>query len=90
VAEKVRVLAALAKALGSIHKTHSSLQTSITLENLELLFGIHGHSACMWYTDIHAGKTPIHIKNKKTNKNKQTNKTDQAGYGGIYHHPDTW
>lgn len=31
-AEKLRVLAALAKALGSIHKTHSSLQTSVTPE----------------------------------------------------------
>lgn len=25
--------------------------------------GFHGYQGCTWYTDVHAGQIPIHIKN---------------------------
>lgn len=61
-AEQFRVLVALEKAPGLIHKTHSSLQSFVTSVpgNLIPSHGTHEHKSCMWYTDIHAGKTPPH------------------------------
>lgn len=86
-AEKLRVLAALAKALGSIHKTHSSLQTSITPEIWHsFLVSMGTRRICSTQTYTQAK----HQDTVKTETNKQTNKTDLAGCGGVDHHPDTW
>lgn len=60
VAEQFRVLVALEKTLGLIHRNHSSLQSFVTSVpgNLIPSYSTHGHKSCMWYTDIHADKTP--------------------------------
>jgi hypothetical protein len=48
----------------SSQHSHDCLQLSVTLVPKDLILSsdILGHKACTWYTDIHAGKTPIHIK----------------------------
>lgn len=39
--------------------------------DLIMVSGLLGDQTCMWYTDIHAGKTSIHIQNEKKQKKKK-------------------
>lgn len=80
---ELRVLAALAKALESIHRTHSSLQSSVTPVpgDLALPSGILG----TWpVAHRHTGRqnTYMHWKKEKEKR------ADQAGYGGYTYNPD--
>lgn len=83
-AEKLRVLAAHAKALGSIHKTHSSLQTLITPEDLALfpwalgMYVVH-RNICRQNTHTH-----------EIQKQKQTKQTKLGTVVYTIHHPGTW
>ena len=45
---------------------HGGLQPSVTpgSETPKPSFGLHRFQAHSWYKDMHAGKTPIHIKIK--------------------------
>lgn len=64
----LRSLAALPEDPSSIPNTcvitHTCLHS--VLGHPMLSFGLCGHLACTWYTDIHAGKMAMHIKNESS------------------------
>jgi hypothetical protein len=62
-AQQLRALAALPRfnSLQTQMAVHNHLY-STPRESDALSSGLYGHQACTWYIDIHAGKTPIHIK----------------------------
>jgi hypothetical protein len=63
-AQQLRELAALPEDWGLIPSTHMAAHKSLELQlqriRCPLLASMD--TICTWYTDTHAGKTPIHIK----------------------------
>ena len=60
-AQQIRVLTALPKDRGVIFSTYMmAFQPPETPIPEDLMASVG--TACMWYTDIHTGKTPIHMK----------------------------
>lgn len=62
-AQQLRAFAILAEELGLNPSTHNGSQLSVILvpEHLKSSLASTG-TACTYYTDVHAGRTPTHTK----------------------------
>jgi hypothetical protein len=62
-AQWLRALAALSEVLSSVPSTHVAAHNcNSSSRGSDPLFWSPGDQAHMWFTDIHTGKTLIHIK----------------------------
>lgn len=67
--QQLRALAALAQDLHPIPSAYMAAHNALQFQSQGIqcpLSGLHRLQACMWYADIHAGKTPISIKDNET------------------------